>query len=378
MRNLIGAIVALAGLLALTEVGLRIARLTNPVAAKSPDTICPLATPSAVTGWELQPAARETIDTDAGVRVDFRTNSLGLRGAEIVVPKPSGVYRILCLGDEALLAPALPEEATFPHQLQTRLQGTTRYAIEVHNAGLPHGCPETARLHLQHRLLSLQPDLVILQVHAGNIAADQAQRRWLVRNRQGQALVCAHPELRSPPQALPVSDWRREFALFDWAWSQAGRSWTQDQPQPASQRAQPSETELKQMLEPIAPLAALCQSVSAAFVVYLTPVSERESRQELAAGLTIHAAIFQWVSQRQMAIVDGGSALRSPGDFLQSPSGWSAAGQSQLAERLALQIVQNLRGPWSSPYLSPAVIPANHSQPARQAATSSTPPGPAR
>ena len=54
----------------------------------------------------LKPDVRiTTTDPDTGTQVSWRTNSLGLRGPEYEIPKPVGVYRIVCLGDDSTLAP---------------------------------------------------------------------------------------------------------------------------------------------------------------------------------------------------------------------------------------------------------------------------------
>jgi hypothetical protein len=370
VRNLLGATIALAGLLALAEVGLRIARLMEPPAVATTESgSLPLAIPSASTGWELLPAARATSQSESGVPVLFRTNSLGLRGDEVSVPKPSEVYRIVCLGDEALLAPGVAEEQSLPGRLQQRLQSTTRYSIEVLNAGLPQGCPETALLHVRLRLLALQPDLVILQIRASQIEADQTQRKWLIRDRQGQTLTCSHPELHRGPRELPVADLRREFALFDWAWTQAGEQWSRPTPGPLRRSPRPSRQSLEQMLAPVDSLAALCRTTASAFVVCLAPANEAEGRLELDGGGPVHAAAFAWLAQRQIAVVDGSHALRSTDDFLETTAGWSPVGHARLADFVASQIVQHLRGPWSRPYPSSDIVPVQHTQPAAPAAS---------
>ena len=96
--------------------------------------------------------------------VAFRTNSFGLRGPEIELPKPSGVFRILCLGDETTVAAEVGEELTYCNQLQQLLQPFTDLKVEVVNAGLPGGCPLTCELLLRHRLLGIQPDLILLHL----------------------------------------------------------------------------------------------------------------------------------------------------------------------------------------------------------------------
>jgi hypothetical protein len=115
-------------------------------------------------------------------------------------------------------------------------------------------------------------------------------------------------------------------------------------------------------------LAALCRTTATAFVVCLAPASEAEGRLELDGGGPVHAAAFAWLAQRRIAVVDGSHALRSPEDFLETTAGWSPAGHARLADFVASQIVQHLRGPWSRPYPSSDIVPVQHTQPAAPAA----------
>lgn len=360
VRNLIGAIVALAGLLALTEVGLRVHRLTQPLEAASDSTVCPLIGPSAVTGWELQPAARKSVLTDRGETIALRTNSLGLRGDELATPKPVGVYRIVVLGDEALIAPTIVEESTMPQRIGLRLQSLSPAArVEVLNAGLPHAAPVTAAILYRQRLLALQPDVVILHVHPGDVAQDQAVRKWVIQDAKGHGLVCTHPERGSSLKTLPVADLRREFAVVDRLWGELGPL-CQSESTRKSPPVRMTRGLVGEMLSPIETLAALCQSTNATLVVCVAPTTEAERSAKVDGDVTFAATTFAWVSQRHIPVVDGAGALTASEDFLTVSPGWSVAGHSRLADFLATQLVQNLRGPWSAPYAAPTALPASY------------------
>lgn len=105
-------------------------------------------------------------------QVAIRTNSMGLRGPEIALPKPEGVFRILILGDSVTFGWGVPEEATYPSQLATLL-ALLRPAqhYEVINAGVSGYGTWQELLWLQSVGLQLEPDLLIVQVHL-NDAAD--------------------------------------------------------------------------------------------------------------------------------------------------------------------------------------------------------------
>jgi lysophospholipase L1-like esterase len=90
----------------------------------------------------------------------FSTNSLGFRGAEVAVPKPGGVVRVVCIGSSMTVEGPI-DELTYPHLLQDKLRahfGTDR--IEVVNAG-NHGSVAANDLARAPDYLALQPDLVI-------------------------------------------------------------------------------------------------------------------------------------------------------------------------------------------------------------------------
>lgn len=105
---------------------------------------------------------------------DFPINSQGYRGEEPAVPKPEGVYRILCLGGSTTFSVGVVGEydKAWPPQLQAMLSerhpGKT---FEVVNAGVPgwHSADSLLNFHL--RLQQLQPDLVIVYHGINDIQA---------------------------------------------------------------------------------------------------------------------------------------------------------------------------------------------------------------
>lgn len=143
----------------------------------------------------LKPDARIVVSNpDNGSEVEWRTNSLGLRGAEIDLPKPAGLYRIVCLGNESTLAGETSENETFCRRLQEMLSAISPVKIEVINAGRPQYGPLLSFLSLRHALLALSPDLVICNFDMSDIAADHRCRRY-VRMNGTQPLYCPHPDL---------------------------------------------------------------------------------------------------------------------------------------------------------------------------------------
>jgi hypothetical protein len=143
----------------------------------------------------LKPDVRiSATDPDTGSEVSWRTNSWGLRGGEIEIPKPVGRYRVVCLGDDSTLAPETPSAETFCARLRGILAQASPMEVEVINAGCPQYGPLLSLLLLKHSLLGLAPDLVVCNFDMSDVADDHRCRRS-VRMNGSQPLYCPHPEL---------------------------------------------------------------------------------------------------------------------------------------------------------------------------------------
>jgi hypothetical protein len=143
----------------------------------------------------LKPDVRiSAADPDTGSEVSWRTNSLGLRGPEIEIPKPVGRFRVVCLGDDSTLAPETASPETFCARLRGILATASPMEVEVINAGCPQYGPLLSLLLLKHSLLGLAPDLVICNFDMSDVADDHHCRRS-VRMNGTQPLYCPHPEL---------------------------------------------------------------------------------------------------------------------------------------------------------------------------------------
>ncbi|HOH51954.1 MAG TPA: hypothetical protein PLI98_14575, partial [Candidatus Hydrogenedentes bacterium] len=92
--------------------------------------------------------------------IDLRTNSLGFRDDEVVLPKPEGVHRIVCVGGSTT-AEGVTNELTWPNILEARLKASLPgRTVDVVNAGIfALGAGGEAE-HLPD-YLAVQPDLVI-------------------------------------------------------------------------------------------------------------------------------------------------------------------------------------------------------------------------
>jgi hypothetical protein len=185
------------------------------------------STVSTVPSWhahhELEPfqaADLPVADSETpGQTIEFRTNSLGLRGAEVAVPKPRDVFRIVCVGDETVLAPEIAYDATFGNVLQRRLQAVSDRPIEVINAGIPDFCPLLSYLQVKHQLAGLDPDLIIAHFDMSDVWDDRRFRRLTDLGESEQPLACVNPSLNNQPRILPLTD---NFLIWKWVQGNIG------------------------------------------------------------------------------------------------------------------------------------------------------------
>jgi len=100
---------------------------------------------------------------------EFHTNNFGFRDEDIVVPKPQGVFRILCIGGSTT-EEGPTEKETYPNFLEKLLIEEYKgpYKIEVINAGIPGISANKLWLRLPD-FVFIQPDLVIYCEGANDI-----------------------------------------------------------------------------------------------------------------------------------------------------------------------------------------------------------------
>ncbi len=367
LRQCFCAVFVLASLIALTEVGLRISRL-RAAELQSPEPVSQAAAewrlPSSLTGWELPRQSRISTDGELGP-VAWRTNSWGMRGPEPVVPKPAGTYRVLCLGDETLLGPALPDDAILAQQLSQRLNVRTRSPVEVLTATVPSGCPQSFMLAYERVFSPLQPDVVVLQLSQESLLAGKQQRRWMKRNSQGMVLACLNPRADREESSSMLSRVRSEFAVVDWCFEKLNASTalptTVNEPPVTGQPL--GNEDIQRSLNAVLRLQQVCQAAGTRLVVCFSPSHRTESTP--ADHRQLVELAVPWLSAQQIPAIDA-IAWLSP-EMVEVDGGWTSAGHQRVAEFLATQFQANLAGPWSAPYAAPAILPASHYEtPVRQ------------
>jgi hypothetical protein len=91
---------------------------------------------------------------------DFQTNNAGFRDGEVVLPKPPGVFRIVCVGGSTT-AEGLTNDLTYPNMLEKILrQQWPKLIIEVINGGI-FAQDSTVELQNFDDYLALEPDLIV-------------------------------------------------------------------------------------------------------------------------------------------------------------------------------------------------------------------------
>ena len=105
------------------------------------------------------------ICVEDGKPFEYVVNPLGFRGKSMqTAKKPAGVFRIFFVGASTTENEYLPEEKTFAGLVQTRLDEALHGArnVEVANCGIAgFGIARSLSL-IEHRILHLEPDLIVL------------------------------------------------------------------------------------------------------------------------------------------------------------------------------------------------------------------------
>lgn len=93
------------------------------------------------------------------------TDRYGFRSSEVSREKPDDVYRIAILGDSIAFGRTLPQNQIFSEVLKANMNaGEYKKKVEVINASLAGRDTWEEYAILKHRVIDLDPDLVVLQI----------------------------------------------------------------------------------------------------------------------------------------------------------------------------------------------------------------------
>jgi hypothetical protein len=365
LRRVLGAALLLVLLVAGVELAIRAieVRKQQAISLRKPSPMDAITAPSWTHRLELKPFAHVRVKAAADRPSHaVSINSYGLRGAEIDVPKPPSIYRVLCLGDECVLGLRHSEEDVIATQLEHTLQQATRVTVEVCQAGVPEACPLTEYLLLKHRLAGLAPDLILVTVNEGDVADDLRHRRYARFDQEGEPLACRHASLSPMAQAEPLSAWRRQFRLVDLGLEWAGTRWKEETEFEADLASRTplldagNRAAIERCLAPLVPMANWCRQNHTVFCVFH---ATSEPGSETAAGESVRQfrAVLQELAASQQFWLMESPCLEPE---LASRNGWSADEHRQFAAAIAGRILADVSGPWSSPYFQPEVTPAGY------------------
>lgn len=218
----LAAVVLFGLILCAVEVWFRWERINQaPVASLNSTALKHVVRPSSTTWIEVA----ELVEVEMPVSLQeselLRTSEFGTRGRSITVPKPSVNFRIVCLGGDELFGLGQKESETITAHLQGLFKEANLEHVEFINAGCPSGGVLTNFLRLKHKLIALQPDLVLYCISTDDVLLDQGILGGATLDSQGRPAYATHPGSQEY-QKDKLSRICEEFATADWLFGQVG------------------------------------------------------------------------------------------------------------------------------------------------------------
>lgn len=118
-------------------------------------------------GWAKEPGASVSRSTPE-FSITFEINDQGLRDDNVVVPKPEGVYRVVCLGDSFVLGYTVDREDLFVDLLEAAYDGGAT-KVEFVNAGTEGWSTDQEVVWFQEYGAAMDPDMVLLFPYENDI-----------------------------------------------------------------------------------------------------------------------------------------------------------------------------------------------------------------
>jgi hypothetical protein len=159
--------------------------------------------------FRLRPNAKGHM-TDLEYSVSINVNSLGFRGREFSLDKPSGVKRVLFLGDSYVFGHGVEDDQTLPFRVGLELDRIMPGAFEVINGGVGGYCTANEVDFFMEYGLPLKPDLVVIQVMLHDVFDNKAwyeissDGELKKRNKRSQ-----FTESRKITNYIPGANWLR-------------------------------------------------------------------------------------------------------------------------------------------------------------------------
>jgi hypothetical protein len=204
-------------------------RIQDETLKHSTAELVPKKDPKDTNPWDL-PFVRYF--RNYGTPTDFFTkrNNFGFRDYDITVPKPAGIFRIVCVGGSTT-EEGNTIDLSYPKRLEVKLRAIFGDRVEVWNCGICGIVSYDERLRFAD-YLQLQPDLIlyyngindITHMHFGywNVWAERHHpwllRSWFLKRHWNQRLLPPDDDIRAFMQATTL----RNFGAMGYATREYG------------------------------------------------------------------------------------------------------------------------------------------------------------
>ncbi len=228
-----------------------------------------------VVGWKLKPNARRMFRDEAQpYRIEISTQ--GLRDVEHSRSKPTGVFRIVVMGDSFVFGAG----GVAPQNRFSDLLGRSAPDLEVINMGVPGYSTDQEFLVLKDEGLAYHPDLVLMCLFENDF--DESFVIWNASigrpkgyfSRRGNELVFHAPEV-SPLYRLAERSYA--LALSERAWAKLDRGSRMQRSKPVLDRAEEIETFKLLLLK----TRDMCRAAGAEFVAVYIPFQQQSRRDPI-------------------------------------------------------------------------------------------------
>lgn len=115
-----------------------------------------------------------------------RINNMGLRGEDITHQKMPDTFRIAMLGDSFTMGKGVRDDQTFSVLVENRLNHNRELRYEVLNSGIDSYAPVLSHMQLKHRIIHLDPDLVVYNFDVGDLMQERGYRAQATLDNNGK------------------------------------------------------------------------------------------------------------------------------------------------------------------------------------------------
>lgn len=372
MTCILAAVLLLALMVCALEVSLRSWRLQSRLhSGRRIRPLEELITPHETSWIDVRPLIDLKREFKQGPSIHIQTNEHGIRGPSITLPKPRGVYRILCVGGDNVFGASLNVKETVPDRLQRILNQQAGMPVEVLNAGCPRAGPLINLLRYRSHLSVLQPDLVIFCLSEEDLGFDREVRGALHLDQTRNPAYASHPGLRGQGSAF-MDRLCEEFITVDWLLSWAGDV-VGVRPQSATANIAPVRGSIQRDLAAMVPLSSLVSGNFGHLLISVSPSAwgvdrARNSidKSQSSFAQDIRKFLQKVRLSQQVDVHDGLTAFLTSPDahlaFSLETGALTAAGNDLYAQQLAeylLQTIPGLRGTAASGATGVSEVPVN-------------------